>query len=43
MQDHDGLFAVLEQYLQALDLRALEKIVFGGDGAPWIWSGVDAV
>jgi hypothetical protein len=41
MQDHEGLFAVLEQYLQALDLGALEKIVFCGDGAPWIWSGVE--
>jgi hypothetical protein len=31
----------LEQYLQALDLGALEKIVFCGDGAPWIWLGVE--
>jgi hypothetical protein len=41
MQDHEGLFAVLEQYLQALDLGTLEKIIFCGDGAPWIWSGVE--
>ena len=43
LQNHEGLFALLEQYLQALDLRALDNVVFCADGAPWIWSGVEAL
>jgi hypothetical protein len=43
MEDHEGLFAVLDHYLQVLDLTALDKVVFCGDGAPWIWSGVEAL
>lgn len=41
MGDHEVLFAVLEQYLQALDLSGVGNVLFCGDGAPWIWSGVE--
>lgn len=43
MGDHEALFGVLERYLKALDLRAVGKVVFCGDGAPWIWSGVESL
>jgi hypothetical protein len=43
MQKHEGLFALLERYLDALDLERVARIVFCGDGAPWIWSGVEAL
>ncbi len=43
MQDHKGLFALLERYLEALDLEKVARIVFCGDGARWIWSGVEAL
>ena len=42
MANHEGLFVLLERYLNALDLGNVARIVFCGDGAPWIWSGVDA-
>jgi hypothetical protein len=42
-QKHEGLFALLERYLDALDLTCVARIVFCGDGAPWIWSGVEAL
>ncbi|MCP4460676.1 MAG: hypothetical protein GY816_22035 [Cytophagales bacterium] len=41
MADKDGLFALLEQYLVALDWSSVSKIVFCGDGAKWIWLGVE--
>jgi hypothetical protein len=43
MGDHKQLFALLKQYLQALDIRKVSRIVFCGDGADWIWSGVEAL
>ncbi|MGC1952432.1 MAG: hypothetical protein WA970_07655 [Gammaproteobacteria bacterium] len=43
MRNHEGLFALLERYLDVLDLERVARIVFCGDGAPWIWSGVDAL
>jgi hypothetical protein len=43
MADKDGLFAVLAQYLMVLDWSAVSRIVFCGDGAKWIWSGVEAL
>lgn len=43
MRNHEGLFALLERYLDALDLERVARIVFCGDGAPWIWSGVEAL
>jgi hypothetical protein len=41
--DHEVMFAVLEQYLRALDLAAVQRVVFCGDGAPWIWADVEAL
>lgn len=41
MGQHEAMFALLEQYLTALDLSAVSRLVFCGDGAPWIWSGVE--
>jgi hypothetical protein len=41
MGKHEAMFALLEQYLTALDLSAVSRIVFCGDGAPWIWAGVE--
>ena len=38
---HKALFALLIKYLQALDLSEVSKIVFCGDGALWIWRGVE--
>ena len=43
MRNHEGLFALLDRYLDALDLERVARIVFCGDGAPWIWSGVEAL
>jgi hypothetical protein len=43
MRNHEGLFALLERYLDALDLERVARIVFCGDGAPWIGSGVEAL
>ncbi len=41
MQDHEGMFALLHQYLEALDPSRAARVVFCADGAPWIWSGVE--
>ncbi len=41
MQDHEGMFALLHQYLKALDPSRAARVVFCADGAPWIWSGVE--
>jgi hypothetical protein len=38
MGDHNAMFALLEQYLTALSIERAERVVFCGDGAPWIWS-----
>lgn len=43
MGDHEAMFAVLERYLRTLDLNDVERVVFCGDGAAWIWSGVEAL
>lgn len=43
MADKDGLFALLAQYLVVLDWSAVSRIVFCGDGAKWIWSGVETL
>jgi hypothetical protein len=39
--NHKALFVLLSQYLNALDLSAVSSMVFCGDGAPWIWGGVE--
>jgi len=41
--DHEQLFALLERYLRALDLSHVARLVFCGDGAPWIWNGVQGL
>jgi hypothetical protein len=41
--DHEALFTVLEQYLRALALSTVNRLVFCGDGAPWIGSGIEAL
>ena len=43
MGDHEDLFEILERYLRALELSQVSRVVFCGDGAPWIWSGVEAL
>ena len=43
MGDHQQLSALLEQYLSALPLPEVARLVFCGDGASWIWSGVSAL
>lgn len=43
MGDHHAVFALLESYLAALPLHDAKRIVFCGDGAPWIWSGANAL
>jgi hypothetical protein len=40
MGDHEAAFLLLEQYLSVLPLDQAEKLVFCGDGAPWIWADV---
>ena len=37
------MFALLERYLRALDLSAVTRVVFCGDGAAWIWTDVEAL
>jgi hypothetical protein len=41
--NHKAMFTLLEQYLSALPLADADRVVFCGDGAPWIWSGVEAL
>lgn len=43
MGKHEAMFELLEQYLTALPLKSAERIVFCGDGAPWIWSDINAL
>ena len=41
MEDHEGMFALLESYLRSLPIEQLERVVFCGDGSDWIWKGVE--
>jgi hypothetical protein len=41
MGNDDAVFAVLTAYLHHLNLGSLARIVFLGDGAPWIWPRVE--
>lgn len=43
MGNHEEMYALLERYLSALPLGEVRRIVFCGDGAPWLWSGVEAL
>ena len=40
---HEAMFALLENYLRSLEIEQLARIVFCGDGGPWIWNGVEAL
>ncbi len=41
--DHEVMFELLERYLRALDVAAVARVVFCGDGAAWIWADVEAL
>ena len=41
MEDHIGLFNLLEEHLQAIPFGGIERVVFCGDGASWIWDGIE--
>jgi hypothetical protein len=41
MQDHNGVFALIEHYLRAVDICEAKQIIFCADGGPWIWSDVE--
>jgi len=43
MGNHEAVFWLLEQYLKGIDASSLERLVFCGDGAPWIWHQVQAL
>ncbi len=38
MQGKDYAFGLIETYLDAMDTSKISRVVFTGDGAPWIWS-----
>jgi hypothetical protein len=39
--DHDAAYALLESYLDNLELEQLERIVFCGDVGSWLWTGAE--
>jgi hypothetical protein len=41
MGNHEGVFWLLEQYLKPIECSSLARVVFCGDGAPWIWNQVE--
>ena len=41
MENYETMFMLLEQYLTALNIEDVEKIVFCGDGSPTIWKDVE--
>ena len=43
MDKKDGVFALLKQYLDALDITEVSRIVFCGDGDPNIWTRVESL
>jgi len=38
MQGKDYAFELIETYLDVMDTSSISRVVFCGDGAPWIWS-----
>ncbi len=40
MGNHIECFDMLEKYLVEMSIYKLNRIVFCGDGAPWIWNGI---
>ncbi len=43
MTKKDGIYVLVEKYLNTLDISNVGKIVFCGDGDPGIWNGVEAI
>ncbi len=43
MQGKEYAFDLIETYLEAIDTHSIERVVFTGDGAPWIWSRAEAL
>jgi hypothetical protein len=43
MQGKEYAFDLIETYLGAINTRSIERVVFTGDGAPWIWSRAEAL
>jgi len=41
MENHIGLFNLLEEHLKAIPFKGIERLVFCGDGASWIWDGIE--
>ncbi|MDQ6961124.1 MAG: hypothetical protein Q9M28_01150 [Mariprofundaceae bacterium] len=41
MGNHEGMFELLKKYIDELDIKQLDRIVFTADGAPWIWQGIE--
>jgi hypothetical protein len=41
MQGKDYTFKLIKSYLESLDCKKISRIVFVGDGAPWIWLRVE--
>ena len=40
MKNHEGCFDLLKKYLTQIPLQDLDRIVFCGDGASWIWNDI---
>lgn len=43
MEGKEAVFEIMQEYLSHLPFKQLSKIVFCGDGAPWIWKRVEAL
>ena len=43
MQGKEYAFDLIETYLNTIDTRFIERVVFTGDGAPWIWSRAETL
>lgn len=43
IQGPDTLFAMLANYLQALQIQDADQVLFVSDGAPWIWNRLPAL
>ncbi|SEH05892.1 hypothetical protein [Candidatus Venteria ishoeyi] len=41
MAGREAVFELIEAYLHNLEIEQLERIVFCGDGAKWIWNGTE--
>jgi len=41
MGDHEAIYDLIESYLENLDVKQLNRIVFCGDGGAWIWSDAE--